>query len=118
VNRRASGLFAPAHLEVIHRAIADDAAYGLLVDALPRLEAIIRSARGKGCTFFRCTLRERDFRVALRFKGNEGQRLAASFSFRRNYERNGKLLSRETALAFRLAIESLVVIAGRFTLMK
>ena len=106
-------MFEPAHLEVIRQAIEDDAAYGLLVAALPRLEAIIRSARGKGCT-----LREWDFKVALRFKGNEGQSLTAFFSIRRNYERNGKLLSRETALAMRLAVESLVVIAGRFTVMK
>lgn len=111
-------MFAPSHLKVIRRALEDDIAYALLVDALPRLEEIIKAAKGQGCSLFRCTLRERDFGVALRFTGSNGQSLTASFSFRRKYERTGRRLSRETALGLRLAIESLVVIGAGFRLLK
>jgi len=110
-------MFDAAHLELIRRAIGDDAAYGVLIDALPRLEAILASARERGCTLVRCTLREPDFVIILRFAGNNGQRLTTSVSFRRKYERTGKRSSRETALAVRLCIESLVCATG-FALMR
>jgi len=109
-------MFSPSHLEVIRRALKDDAAYALLIDALPRLERIIVSARGQGCTLVRCALREHDLSIVLRFSGDRGQRLIASFSFRRKYQRNGNVLSLEMGLALRLAIETLLVIAGGFAL--
>lgn len=112
-------MFDPAHLVLIRRALEDDTAYALLAHALPRLEAIIVSAKEQGCTVVRCTLRERDFRIVLRFAGSSKVRsLTASFSFRKKYEQSGKRLSRETALALRVCMENLVVVGGRFHLMK
>ena len=50
--------------------------------------------------------------------GTEGQHLTASFSFRKRYERAGRVFDRQTALALRLAIEALIVTTGPFTLME
>ena len=109
-------MFSKELLALIHRALGDAAAYDALLGSLGKLARIIKDARRLGCNAFRCTLR-RDLRIELYFKGPDGHAMRRTLSFKRAYERSGKVYGFETALLLRLAVESLVVVAGGIRLM-
>ncbi len=102
-------MFMREHLELIRRALEDDAAFNVLQGWLGRLERVIRRAMRKRCERFHCAISLGGVSLDLRFDGPAGARCTASLPLKKPYERHGGIFEHETGLVLKVAVESLVV---------
>jgi hypothetical protein len=103
-------LFSDEHLAVIERALKDPVAFAVLMESRTKLEEIVREAKRRGLSSFKCHLGlYPSFPMKMCFEDYEGHRYKVSMSFRRAYEKNRPFFDMETALSLGGAVESLVL---------
>jgi hypothetical protein len=96
-------------LAAIQKALNDEDAYGALMAALNKLDAIIQIAKERNCCCYSARIDLRSLSLRLRFQNYEGGDYKKSLSFAKAYERSGKPFLLDVALDLKSAIDSLVL---------